>query len=116
MPRTVRLLTLLALVACGSSSSSSPPAAAEPVDASAPPDEAAAKPPAADPTGWRKTGSLKTARLAHTASLLADGTVLVAGGEDQTRDMIASCEMFDPATQAWSGVEALPRHDRITWP
>lgn len=42
------------------------------------------------------TGSLTTGRQSHSATLLADGKVLVAGGYDGT--YLASAELYDPAT------------------
>jgi len=44
------------------------------------------------------TGSLNTARSAHTATLLNNGKVLVAGGAAGTNGAIASAELYDPAT------------------
>jgi hypothetical protein len=47
------------------------------------------------------TGPMLTGRFTHTASLLADGRVLVAGGFatlDHTRFASASAELYDPAT------------------
>ena len=41
-----------------------------------------ARPCAAAPGEWNLTGSLNTARYYHTAELLADGRVLIAGGYD----------------------------------
>jgi hypothetical protein len=43
------------------------------------------------------TGSLNNAREAHTATLLNNGTVLVAGGSDTTSTLV-SAELYDPAT------------------
>ena len=64
---------------------------------------------AADPTGFRGTGSMSLARSAHTATLLADGRVLVVGGESvTTRDPIDSVELFDPATETWATGASLP--------
>jgi hypothetical protein len=54
---------------------------------------------------WRPTGSLATARWAHTATLLPDGRVLVAGGHDvaATGSLgLSSAELYDPNTGAWS--------------
>ena len=61
---------------------------------------------------WSNTGSIATARHLHTATLLPNGKVLVAGGIGAGgsisiggRDMgkgISSCELYDPATGAWS--------------
>src|ERR1044071_1203040 len=49
---------------------------------------------------WTFTGSLHDARQEHTATLLHDGRVLVAGGENfQTLD---SAELYDPNTGKWS--------------
>jgi hypothetical protein len=62
---------------------------------------ASMQPCAATPFEWEYTGSLKTARFHHTATLLPDGRVLVAGGEDQ-KNALASAELYDPATGTWS--------------
>lgn len=51
---------------------------------------------------WSATGSLTTARWGHTATLLADGTVLVAGGFDGAGTAMASVELYNPATGIWS--------------
>ena len=50
---------------------------------------------------WTPTGSLTTARWQHTATLLPDGRVLVAGGQSDTGPL-ASAELYDPATGAWT--------------
>ena len=46
-------------------------------------------------SGVGPTGSLTTARGVHTATLLANGKVLVAGGQG-TGGYLASAELFDP--------------------
>lgn len=46
------------------------------------------------------TGALTTARETHTATLLRDGRVLVAGGFNNIER--ASCEIYDPSTGVWS--------------
>jgi len=46
--------------------------------------------------GWRLTGSMALPRLLHTATLLEDGRVLVAGGFNTTS------EVYDPETRTWS--------------
>jgi hypothetical protein len=65
-------------------------------------------PTAADPTAWHGARAMKTARLAHTATLLPDGRVFVAGGETAARDMIAAAEIFDPVHGDWSDAPPLP--------
>jgi hypothetical protein len=53
---------------------------------------------------WNDTDSMTTARSGHTATLLADGTVLVAGswGPDDVANADASAELYDPSTGTWS--------------
>src|SRR5216110_782041 len=58
---------------------------------------ASMQPCAATPFAWEYTGSLKTARFHHTATLLPDGRVLVAGGGMGQDHPLASAELYDPA-------------------
>lgn len=55
---------------------------------------------------WTATGSLMEARPDHTATLLEDGRVLVAGGFDPTFGdvfgFVASAELYDPDTGSWT--------------
>ena len=50
---------------------------------------------------WSETGSLTTARYAHTATLLPDGRVLVAGGETAGGSSLSSAEVYNPTTGNW---------------
>jgi hypothetical protein len=50
---------------------------------------------------WSRTGSLATARDLQTATLLANGNVLVAGGFT-TSGASASAEVYNPSTGRWS--------------
>ncbi|MCE3555575.1 hypothetical protein LWC33_29540 [Pseudonocardia sp. RS11V-5] len=70
-----------------------------------------------DPTTgtWAPTGELATARISHQATLLADGTVLVTGGDpagDQhgriRADSLNSAEQYDPTTGQWTPVAPMP--------
>jgi N-acetylneuraminic acid mutarotase len=49
---------------------------------------------------WTATGEMTHARTGHTATLLPDGRVLVAGGYAPGR--LASAELYDPATGTWT--------------
>ena len=65
------------------------------------------QPCAATPFQWEFTGSLNTARYYHTATLLSDGRVLVAGGaatgaQTFPYPALASAELYDPATGNWT--------------
>jgi uncharacterized protein (TIGR03437 family) len=53
---------------------------------------------------WSNTGNLITRRELQTATLLADGKVLVVGGSGPGNnfDAIASAEVYDPSTGIWS--------------
>jgi hypothetical protein len=48
---------------------------------------------------WTLTGSLTTARAHHTATLLQNGMVLVAGGRGD--GPLNSAELYDPGTGTW---------------
>src|SRR5260370_42508657 len=63
--------------------------------------------PAAAPFTFDNTGSLGTARYFHTATLLPNGKVLVAGGYNSTSGYLASAELYDPATGTWSATGSL---------
>jgi WD40 repeat protein len=52
------------------------------------------------------TGSMDTAREAHTATLLPSGKVLVVGGT-HAGDFLASAELYDPGTGTWTGTGSL---------
>jgi len=51
---------------------------------------------------WTTTGSMSVARALHTATLLPNGKVLVAGGEDSNQTPLASAELYDPGTGTWT--------------
>ena len=55
---------------------------------------------------WSVTGELRQRRSEHTATLLKDGRVLIAGGADWGIDIgrfsyLNSAELYDPATGEW---------------
>jgi len=51
--------------------------------------------------GWDNTGSMTVGREGHTATLLSNGKVLVAGGWNNG-GFQSSAELYDPATGTWS--------------
>lgn len=54
---------------------------------------------------WSPVGDMQTARAGHTATLLGNGKVLVTGGLGNNplgTLRLASAELYDPATNAWS--------------
>src|SRR5436309_378868 len=59
-----------------------------------------------DPS-WVPTGSLFTARTRHTATLLPNGKVLVAGGTLDGSQAFSSTELYDPATGTWTATGSL---------
>jgi len=61
--------------------------------------------PATGTWSWSPTRNLATAREGHTATLLPNGKVLVVGGYDDYvffPYVLASAELYDPATGTWS--------------
>jgi hypothetical protein len=62
--------------------------------------------------GFKPTGNMAGPRIAHTATLLSTGKVLVAGGTDGSGMALASAELYDPTTGTFSatGSMATARH------
>jgi hypothetical protein len=60
-------------------------------------------------SGWTATGAMATQRSAHTATLLQDGRVLVAGGDDASGQEVASAELYDPGTGTWSPAASMAK-------
>jgi hypothetical protein len=62
---------------------------------------------------WTATGSMLTARYRHTATLLPDGRVLVAGGNVSSSAQLgshcclATAELYDPATETWTATGSM---------
>ena len=70
-------------------------------------------PAAAQTSGtWTSTGAPNASRSAHTATLLLNGQVLVAGGTSTTGPL-DSAELYNPATGKWTatGSMSTPRFD-----
>jgi N-acetylneuraminic acid mutarotase len=56
---------------------------------------------------WTTTGEMDMSRFRHTATLLSDGKVLVAGGYGEKDPSgpgasLASAELYDPAAETWA--------------
>jgi N-acetylneuraminic acid mutarotase len=59
------------------------------------------------PQTWSTTGSMSTPRVLHTATLLSDGRLLVAGGLNSGRRPTATAELYDPSTDSWSSTGSM---------
>ena len=53
---------------------------------------------------WTATGKMNDPRHSHTAILLPDGTVLVAGGHAPGDEPTDSAELYDPDTGTWTAI------------
>ncbi len=56
--------------------------------------------------GWTTATPMGSSRSDHSLTLLADGTVLAAGGTGGA--FLASAERYDPAANSWTAVGAMP--------
>ena len=60
---------------------------------------------------WSPTAPMSVARTNHAAIRLADGRVVVTGGFTRTENgmmvVVATTEIYDPATAAWSSVASM---------
>lgn len=56
---------------------------------------------------WEPTDSMTTARADHTATLLPNGTVLVAGGSPGGGDYLSSAEIYNPVAGTWAATGGL---------
>lgn len=64
---------------------------------------------------WTAGASLVNPRYGHTATLLQNGKILVAGGASASSTRLSSAELFDPATGLWSATGSmLGGHNRHT--
>jgi hypothetical protein len=52
-------------------------------------------------------GDMHTARAAHTATLLTDGTVLICGGFAGNNNSLSSSELYDPALKSFTKINDL---------
>jgi hypothetical protein len=78
-----------------------PSPAVTPVPSSVGPSPSLTRADTSSPTGWSAAGTMTKAREYHTATLLADGRVLVAGGSICCAPL-ADGELYDPRTRAWT--------------
>lgn len=62
--------------------------------------------------GFKTTGNMASPRVAHTATLLSSGKVLVAGGTDANGTPLATAEIYDPSngTFTLTGSMTTARH------
>ncbi len=63
---------------------------------------------ASSPAGtWSKVASLGTGRAKHTATLLRNGSILVAGGIDARNNPLYSAELYNPAANRWTSAGSM---------
>ena len=65
------------------------------------------QPSAATPFQRDYTGSINVGRYYHAATLLAYDKVLVTSGSTTGNEVLASAELFDPATGYWTNTRSI---------
>jgi N-acetylneuraminic acid mutarotase len=77
-------------------------------------------PSGSSPPASSSVGPLAQAREYHTATLLTDGRVLVAGGRSADDSSLVSTEVYDPVARTWSPKDSLKqareRHSAVLLP
>jgi len=63
--------------------------------------------PSDGPGLWSRAASLATGREEHTATLLPNGKLLVAGGTDGRGKVLASAELYDPGRNRWTSAGSM---------
>jgi Putative Ig domain/Kelch motif len=58
-------------------------------------------PPSPQTMNWQPMPPMHTRRDSHTATVMPNGQVLVAGGSDISNTALSSVEIFDPASRQW---------------
>lgn len=53
---------------------------------------------------WHYTGSMNGARWLEVLAVLPEGKVLAIGGDDASGNALATCEVYDVATETWTAV------------
>lgn len=61
----------------------------------------------ADQTWTATTGDMNSKRALHTATLLDNGKVLVAGGDKGSASTTTGADLYDPGTNAWTATGAM---------
>ena len=61
---------------------------------------------AASAQSWQYIAPMRHARTRHSAVLLQDGKILVAGGDDGV-EVLRSCEIYDPSQNSWADTDSL---------
>jgi hypothetical protein len=62
---------------------------------------------------WNTASNMTSRRIGHTATLLADGRVLVAGGQSADGGVLSSAEIYQPSTGSWTPIAGLMTQPRI---
>src|SRR6185312_5300127 len=74
------------------------------------PDAQVAYPAVLDPRWTSTSTTMTTTRQGHSATLLSTGNVLVVGGttNGSTSTVLASAELYNPATNTWAATASMP--------